>query len=389
MVSFDNTAIAFADRSDAELTRAEWLLKMVGSQTLVKTGKAALKVAMALRLPVTGLIKGTVFNHFCGGESVADCERTIERLHAGGVFTLLDYSAEGTDSEADFNRAADEVVKTIVRAKADKRIPFGVFKPSGIVSGRLLEKVNKGVALKPKEQKAYDLGLARVRRIVEAAAEYRVPVLVDAEETWMQSAVDGFVTKLMEEFNREEVMLFNTFQMYCADRLDYLKQSHGRARERGYLLGAKLVRGAYMEQERDRAKEMGYPSPIHPTKAATDAAYDAALAYCVENLDTIRLISGTHNEASSHHLTRLMAEHGIANDDRRVFSAQLYGMSDNISFNLAHAGYNVVKYVPYGPVRLVMPYLIRRAEENTSVAGQAGRELSLILKEKQRRRDQQ
>ncbi|MCF8256270.1 MAG: proline dehydrogenase family protein [Flavobacteriales bacterium] len=386
MVAFDNTAIAFADRSDAELSRAELLFRMVGSPTMVKMGQSVLKMALSLQLPVTGIIRSTVFNHFCGGESVADCEQTVQRLHAGGVHTLLDYSAEGTDSEADFDRAAAEVVKTIVRATTDRRIPFAVFKPTGIVNGVLLEKVSSGTKLRPGEQTAYDRGMARVRGIAVAAAEHRVPVLVDSEETWLHAAVDGFVTDLMEEFNHGEVMVYNTFQMYCSDRLDFLKESHGRAMQRGYLLGAKLVRGAYMEQERERAAKKGYPSPIHPTKEETDVAYDAALDYCVKHLDSICLMSGTHNEASSHHLIRLLQEQGIARDDRRVFSAQLYGMSDNISFNLGHAGYNVVKYVPYGPVRLVMPYLIRRAEENTSVAGQVGRELSLILKEKQRRR---
>ncbi len=388
MLSFENTETAFANRSDADLKRAELLFRLVGNDALVRTGKSALHVAMALRLPITGIIKKTVFNHFCGGETVADCEGTIQNLYDGCVHTLLDYSAEGKDNEDDFDRTVGEVINTIIRAKTDKRIPFAVFKCSGVVSAKLLENKTIGVALKPAGQRAWDRGLARIRTIVQTAADNDVPVMVDAEETWLQGAVDRLVMALMEEFNIGRAVVLNTYQMYCHDRLDYLKSTHRIAQEKGFILGVKLVRGAYMEQERERAKRKGRPSPIHATKADTDAAYDAALAYCIQHLDTVHLVSGTHNERSSLYLTELMESNGLQRDDKRVFAAQLYGMSDNISFNLASEGYNVVKYVPYGPVRLVMPYLIRRAEENTSVSGQMGRELSLIVKEQQRRRGQ-
>lgn len=389
MVSFDNTAIAFADRSDAELDRAEWLFEMVGSPLLVSIGQSLLNLALGLRLPVSGIIRSTVFKQFCGGESVDGCEPTIARLHAAGIFTLLDYSAEGKDTEGDLEATCQEVIRTIMRARDDHRTTFAVFKPTGVVGATLLEKVSAGKKLEPHQQQAWEKGVQRVQRICKAAADNRVPVLVDAEESWLQPAIDEVVNRMMAEFNRDEAFVFNTFQLYRTDRLDFLRKCHETAQRDGYILGAKLVRGAYMEKERERAKRRRYPSPIHLTKADTDAAFDAAQAFCVTNADRIRLVSGTHNESSSRLLSELMFDAGLAADDRRIFFSQLYGMSDNISFNLAHAGHNVVKYVPYGPVRLVMPYLIRRAEENTAVAGQVGRELSLILKEKQRRRDRQ
>jgi proline dehydrogenase len=389
MVSFDNTAIAFADRTDAELRRAEMLFRLVGSPALVGFGKSALELALALRLPVSGIVRATVFQQFCGGESVADCEPTIERLHAAGIYTLLDYSAEGKNTEADFDASAKETISTILRGRDDARIPFAVFKCTGVVRASLLERVSAGNRLEPHQAAEWESGLRRVRSICEAAATNRVPVLVDAEESWLQPAIDEMVERMMAEFNREEAMVYNTFQLYRTDRLDYLRRSLEVAERNGYFLGAKLVRGAYMEKERERAKRKGHPSPIHRTKTDTDAAYDAAQAFCVAHADRIRMVSGTHNESSSRLLTELMHDAGLAADDRRIFFSQLYGMSDNISFNLAHAGHNVVKYVPYGPVRLVMPYLMRRAEENTSVTGQVGRELSLILKEKQRRRARQ
>jgi len=388
MVAFDNTEIAFAGRSNAELDNAQMLFKLVGNPTLVNVGKSALELALSLHLPVTGIIKSTVFNHFCGGESVADCEKSIERLHKSGVFTLLDYSAEGKSAEKDFEASTAQVISTIVRAKNDTRVPFAVFKPTGVMRASLLERVSSKRPLEPHQQSEWNSGTQRVRKICAAAAEHNVPVLIDAEESWIQDAIDELVEAMMLDYNRNEAIVYNTFQLYRTDRLACLKASHQRAQNAGYILGAKLVRGAYMEKERDRAKKKGYPSPIHASKQETDDDYNAALLYCVQNIKDMRLIAGTHNEDSSLKLMELMQAAHLAENDSRIFYSQLYGMSDNISFNLAHAGFNVVKYVPYGPVKLVMPYLIRRAEENTSVAGQVGRELSLILKEKQRRRDQ-
>ena len=386
MVSFENTEIAFRDRTDGELNRAHMLFRLVGSPALVALGKAALNVALVLRLPVRGIIRSTVFNHFCGGEHITDCETTIERLHASGIYTLLDYSAEGKETTADFEYAATETIATIRMAHRDERVPFSVFKPTGIIPYWLLAKKNAKAAFSQEEELEWKLAMERVRLICEAGKENKVPIFIDAEETWFQDAIDEMAEELMGTYNRERAMIFNTIQLYRKDRLQFLKRAFEKSQKNGYRLGVKLVRGAYMEKERDRAKEQGYPSPIHDSKADTDRDYDEALTYCIENHPNIEVLCGTHNESSSLLLTQLMAEKGIEVDDAHVFFSQLYGMSDNISFNLAAKRYNVVKYVPYGPVLEVMPYLIRRAEENTSIAGQTGRELSLIIREKTRRR---
>lgn len=386
MISFDNTETAFADRTDHELNRAHLLFKMVGSPTLVKVGKAALNLALKLKLPVRGIIRSTVFNHFCGGEHITDCESTIERLHSSGVFTLLDYSAEGKETTADFEYAATETIATIRMAHQDSRVPFSVFKPTGIIPHRLLAKKNANSKFNQEEALEWKLAMERITMICEAGKENNVPIFIDAEETWFQDAIDQLAEELMNTYNRERAMIYNTVQLYRKDRLQFLKDSFAKAQKDSYKLGVKLVRGAYMEKERNRAKEQGYPSPIHSTKADTDRDYDLALKFCIENHPHIEVLAGTHNEKSSKYLAELMVEKGLQPNDGHIFFSQLFGMSDNISFNLAANHYNVVKYVPYGPVLEVMPYLIRRAEENTSIAGQTGRELSLIIKEKARRK---
>ena len=385
MVSFDNTEIAFRDRTDMELSRAHLLFNLVGNPTMVKAGKAILNLALAIKLPMRGIIRATVFNHFCGGEHITDCESTIERLHASGIYTLLDYSAEGKETTADFEYAATETIATIRMAHQDSRVPFSVFKPTGIIPFWLLAKKNASQAFSEDEQLEWNLAMERVKLICEAGKENNVPIFIDAEETWFQDAIDELAEGLMKTYNRKRAMIFNTVQLYRKDRIQFLKECFQKAKKNDYKLGVKLVRGAYMEKERDRAKEQGYPSPIHETKADTDNDYDLALRFCIENHPNIEVLCGTHNEKSSKLLTELMDENGIEVNDRNIFFSQLYGMSDNISFNLAAKRYNVVKYVPYGPVLEVMPYLIRRAEENTSIAGQTGRELSLIIKEKARR----
>lgn len=386
MVSFDNTEIAFADRTDGELNRAYLLFRLVGSPGLVKLGKVLLRIALALRLPVKGIIQATVFKHFCGGEHITDCESTVERLHASNIYSMLDYSVEGKETAADFEHATTETIATIRMAHRDLRVPFSVFKPTGLIPHGILAELNAGKQLSSEEELIWKLAKERVHTICLTGKQNRVPIFIDAEETWFQNTIDTLVEEMMEEFNREEPTVYHTLQLYRKDRLQYLKELHGRARGKGYKLGVKLVRGAYMEKERERAKEQGYPSPIHQTKAAVDRDYDEALAYCVEHCEDIHLFAGTHNEKSSLKLVELMGQKGLKPNDGRIFFSQLIGMSDNISFNLAMHGYNVVKYVPYGPILEVMPYLIRRAEENTSIAGQTGRELSLIIKEKKRRR---
>ncbi|MCB9190938.1 MAG: proline dehydrogenase family protein [Flavobacteriales bacterium] len=386
MVSFENTEIAFADKSDKELERAYLLFKLVGSPTLVSFGKRALNIALGLRLPIKGLIRNTVFDHFCGGETISQCDETIGRLHRHNVFSLLDYSSEGKETNTELDHSAKEIIAANNAGKADKRIPFSVFKPTAIFPNRLLAKKNAGAKFSDAEQKDWEAARFRMATICETARKNDVPIFVDAEETWFQDAIDELVEEQMKLHNREKAIVYNTIQLYRKDRLDFLKTSFAKAQNEGYKLGVKLVRGAYMEKERQRAKDQGYPSPINDTKSETDRDYNAALKFCVDNHPNIYLIAGTHNEESAQNLVKLMGEKSLESGDNRIVFSQLYGMSDNISFNLAASGYNVVKYVPYGPIVDVMPYLIRRAEENTSVAGQTGRELSLIMKEKARRK---
>jgi proline dehydrogenase len=387
MISFQNTKIAFDYKSDKELRKAYWLFKLVGSPTLVKLGKWATSFALKLRLPVNGLIKKTIFQQFCGGETIHECQPTTKKLAHYGVKSILDYSVEGQTSEKNFEATTLEIIATIQEAKNKADIPLAVFKVSGVSRFDILEKFNNPEAQNSEADiKSFEGVLSRVQRICQAAYDAQVPVMIDAEESWVQDVIDRIAAQMMLQFNKDKAFVYNTLQMYRHDRLVFFKRELENAEKLGYKYAVKLVRGAYMEKERDRAQKMGYPSPINATKKDSDKLYDAALDFACQNIEHCALVAGTHNEESSMYLTQLMQKHNIEKADNRVFFAQLLGMSDHISFNLSEAGYNVAKYVPYGPVREVVPYLIRRAEENTSAAGQTSRELRLIQQEKQRRK---
>jgi proline dehydrogenase len=383
---FNNTEVAFALKSDSELERAYFLFKLIESQPLVRIGTAVTNFALKAHLPVEGLIRSTVFDHFCGGVNENDCLSVVDKMFTKGVSSVLDYSVEGKEEEAQFDAALEMTLKTIEFAKERNAIPFAVFKPTGFGRFALYQKIGEGKALTNEEQQEWNRVVARFEKVCQIAHEKDVALLIDGEESWMQDAADELVAQMMQKYNQEKAIVFNTLQMYRRDRLDYLKKLHERAKAEGFYIGMKLVRGAYMEKENARAQEKGYKSPICVSKQATDENYDAAVLYMVENIDKMAIFAGTHNEQSSYTLMQLMQEKGIAKDDNRIWFGQLYGMSDNISYNLASHGYNVAKYLPFGPVRDVMPYLIRRAEENTSVAGQTSRELTLIKKEKERRK---
>lgn len=386
MISFENTEIAFKSKSNKDLKRAYWLFKVVGSPSMVKFGKSATEFALKLRLPINGLIKSTIFKQFCGGESIHECDKTIELLGSFGIGTILDYSVEGKTSPEDFEKTTLEIIATIDRAKSSKNIPFAVFKVTGISRFGLLEKMNDSNAvLTDAEKTEFQELFNRVDRICKHGFENNVPVFIDAEETWIQDTIDRLCTSMMTRYNKENAIVFNTLQMYRHDRIAFLQNAIEEARRVQFHYGIKLVRGAYMEKERERAQMKGYSSPIQATKEDTDKDYNKALEIIVDNLDTLALCAGTHNEESSAYLAELIDKKGIDKTNKRLYFAQLLGMSDHISYNLSNAHYNVAKYVPYGPVKEVMPYLLRRADENTSVAGQTGRELSLILKEKKRR----
>ncbi|MBO3097900.1 proline dehydrogenase family protein [Gelidibacter pelagius] len=383
---FENTEVAFSLKSDSELDRAYFLFKMISHEPLVRIGTAVTNFALKAHLPVEGLIRATVFDHFCGGVNEEDCLPVIDKMYAKGVSSVLDYSVEGKEIESHFDAAMEKTLKIINFADEKKSMPIAVFKPTGLGRFHLYQKKGEKKSFTPKEQEEWDRVVARFDKVCKLAKEKDVEILIDSEQSWMQDAADDLCEAMMRKYNTGVPIVYNTFQLYRWDRLDYLKALHERAQKDGFTVGAKIVRGAYMEKERERAEDKGYDSPICATKEATDLNFDETLDYILRNIDTISLFIGTHNEQSCYLAMQIMTELGIAKSDNRVWFGQLYGMSDHISFNLAEHGYNVAKYVPFGPVKDVMPYLIRRAEENTSVAGQTSRELMLLKKERQRRK---
>lgn len=385
-LNLNDTAVAFASKSDAELQKKYWLFSMMNSPLLTSIGTTSAEWSLSFGLPVKGLIKKTIFRLFCGGETIRECEPVIQDLGRSNIGSILDYSVEGKSDEATFENTKNEVLKLVKRADHDKNIPFTVFKVTGLARFDLLEKVSADKDLTPEEQAEWERVENRVKEICETAYKLEQPIFIDAEESWIQDAIDGVTTEMMLAYNKKAAFIYNTIQLYRSDALEFLKTSHQHAQENGYILGVKLVRGAYMEKERERAEEMNYPSPIQPDKASSDRDYNEAVRYCMDNIETISFVAGTHNEESVQKLVGLMHERQIAHNHPHVYFSQLYGMSDNLSYNLAANGYNVSKYVPYGPVKDTLPYLIRRARENTSVMGQMSRELELLDKEIKRRR---
>jgi proline dehydrogenase len=383
---FENTEVAFKLKSDSQLERAYFLFKMIANEPLVKIGTVVTKFALKAHLPVEGLIRSTVFDHFCGGINENDCMPVVESLSKLGVKSVLDYSVEGKEGEEQFNSTLNKVIELTAFSKIKNSMPFSVFKPSGLGRFELFQKVTENIELSNQEVIEWSQVKKRFDVASNSASQANIKLLIDAEESWMQRAADELCTDLMAKYNQKKVVVFNTLQCYRWDRLDYLKEEHKKALANGYKLGYKIVRGAYLEKENERAEAMGYKTPICETKEATDTCFNEVLNYILNNLSEIELFIGTHNEESTYLAIHQMKEKKIAKNDSRVWFGQLYGMSDHITFNLAKLGYGVAKYIPFGPVKDVMPYLIRRAEENTSVAGQTSRELSLIKKEKQRRK---
>ncbi|MBC9796987.1 proline dehydrogenase family protein [Sinomicrobium weinanense] len=383
---FEDTKTAFALKTDAELERAYFLFKLIANQPLVRIGTAVTNFAIKTHLPVEGLIRSTVFDHFCGGVNEEDCMPVIDKIFEKGVCSVLDYSVEGKDEENPLDESHRRVIDILNFVKEKEAIPFAVFKPSGFGRFSLFQKISEGKELTIREQDEWDRVVHRFDSACRKAHQLDVSLLIDAEESWMQDAADELITDMMRKYNRKKTVVYNTLQMYRWDRMDFLKKLCKQAEEEGFYVGIKLVRGAYMEKENERAEEKGYPTPICPSKDATDKNFNEALTYMIDHLDRMSIFAGTHNEESSYILMKLMEDYNIAKDDPRIWFGQLYGMSDHLSYNLGARGYNVAKYMPFGPVKDVMPYLIRRAEENTSVAGQTSRELSLLKKERKRRK---
>src|SRR4051812_29231771 len=385
-LDFQDTETAFADKSNSELKEKYRLFRMLNSPLLSAVGTRMTKLALGIGLPVQGLIKKTIFEQFLGGETIDESHHAVEKLGASGIGAILDYAVEGMSTEGAFDATKDEVIRTIERAKGDPNIPFSAFKVTGIAPLGTLERLSARKRLDAKSQAKAERIHSRVEEICSAAHSIQHPVLIDAEYSWHQDAIDRMATEMMERFNRDIPIVYNTIQLYRTDRLQYLRNARKESSKNGYWLGVKLVRGAYMEMERERAAEKGYASPIHPDKTSTDEDFNEAIEYCLKHLGEMAFVNATHNEESAQLLARRMYELGLPESHPRVFFSQLYGMGDNISYALAKRGYNVSKYVPYGPVADAIPYLIRRAEENTSAAGHMSRQLEMITRELKRRK---
>jgi proline dehydrogenase len=385
VIDFNNTEIAFKSVSTPDLIKAKVIFQTFGNQFLATKGPRLLKWALEKHFPISPVVRYTIFNQFCGGVTVDDCMSRVKELGAKGIGSILDYSAEGLGRDEDFEESFLEILRVIKYAAQEKAIPFIVFKVTGLGPFELLEKMSESKSLSAADEKIAKELRRRVFEICSAAAKSNVRVLIDAEESWIQNAIDDIAFEMMSIFNKEKPIIYNTVQMYRHDRLAFLQRTHKDLQGKNCITAFKVVRGAYMEKERQRAKDLGYQDPIQPDKAATDRDFNAALSYSLEHIESMALFAGTHNESSTRYLIELISKFKLANSHSRIEFSQLLGMSDNLSFNLAHAGYNVSKYMPYGPVKSVMPYLIRRAEENTSIKGQAGRELTLINAELIRR----
>ncbi len=385
LVSFVDTSVAFSAKNNYRLFKMFLLFGSMNFNRLVKIGNNLISFLFKNNFPIKGLIKHTVFEQFCGGETIDESEETIAELAAFNIGTILDYSVEGKKSEKGFDDTTEEIIRTVIKSDENDDIPFSVFKLTGIGSTALMSKIQDGETLTEDEKGAFERIKNRVNNICLKAYQCKTKVLIDGEESWIQNVIDDLAYEMMHLYNKEEAIVYNTYQMYRKDMLSNLKTAFAKLQGDNIILGAKLVRGAYMEKERDRALELNYASPIQPDKPSTDRDFNLALKFCIDNYPKVGLCCGTHNEYSNAYLAELMKEESIACDDSMVYFAQLYGMSDNISFNLAKAGYNVTKYVPYGPVHAVLPYLFRRSQENSSVAGQTSREYRYIKKEIKRR----
>lgn len=387
MLNFENTQIAFSSKSNNDLRKTRFLLKLVARLWVVNIGKHVLNFLLAIRFPLRPFVKPTIFEVFCGGETIEECDHRIAKLDNYGIGSILDYSVEGSAEEEQLNKTADMIAKTIIKAEHTKAIPFAVFKVSGIASDRILERKSwHDQEMDTQEIAEWSRVEERMHKLAKLAYEKEVPLYVDAEDYAFQPAIDDLTWRMMKLYNKKRAIVFNTIQAYRHDRYEFLHAMHEKAHTEGIKYGVKLVRGAYMEKERDRAAEGGYASPIHKNKDATDKCFNDCLRYIVKHIKDFELCNGTHNEESTYLLVELMKKYDIDKHDTRIYSAQLMGMSDHISYNLAHEGYNVAKYVPFGPVREMMPYLIRRAQENSSAQGQTGRELKLINHELKQRR---
>jgi len=387
-INFEDTKTAFTIKSDKDLRRSNFLFTVISYPALVKIGNPLIKLCSNLRIPIGWIVRPTVFGHFVGGETLEACQKNVERLKSAKVFSILDYSVEGKETEKAINNALEETLRNIRHAGENPDIPFTVFKPTAFGNSAAMEALSNGRVPSKEDVEEGEKFKQRVEKLCSTAHKNGKPIMIDAEDSYYQDFIDQVVMDMMRKYNKEKCIVFNTYQMYRHDRIAVLEKDIKAAREEKFFLGAKFVRGAYMERERERARRLRYEDPIQPDKESTDRDYNLALKISLDNIDVVSIFNGTHNEYSSKYLAELMVERDMDPGDKRIWYSQLFGMSEHISFNLAAAGFNVAKYVPYGPVRFVLPYLMRRVEENTSVKGQTSRELGLIRTERQRRKNE-
>ena len=386
MSIFNNLKVAFKDKSDFEINRSLLIFSIISNPVISKSLITLTKTLIKLKIPVGFFIKHTIFKQFCGGTNINNAKTTIDKLWKSKIGSILDYSVEGKDKEVDFKRVKNETINNIIKASKSSKIPFAVFKPTGLTKFSLLEKINSNLNLNSNEMIEKQKFINRIEEICKTSYNYKTPVFVDAEESWIQDGIDMIVLSMMKKYNKKEVYIYNTLQMYRTDRLNYLNKIISVAKKEKFLLGIKLVRGAYHQQEIDRALKLKYDIPVFKTKNKSDESFNKSLKICCDNINHISICAGTHNEYSSQLLIDLMKKNNIDKSDPRIYFSQLLGMCDHISYNIAEHGFNTAKYVPYGPIKDVIPYLIRRAEENTSISGQMNRDLSNIISEKKRRK---
>ena len=386
MSIFNNLKVAFKDKSNFELNRSLLIFSIISNPIISKSLITLTKTFIKLRIPISFFIKHTIFKQFCGGTNINNARKTIDKLWKSKIGSILDYSVEGKDKEVDFKRVKNETINNIIKASKSSKIPFAVFKPTGLTKFSLLEKINSNQNLKSNEIIEKQKFINRIEEICKTSYNYKTPVFIDAEESWIQNGIDMIVLSMMKKYNKREVYIYNTLQMYRTDRLNYLNDIISIAKKEKFLLGIKLVRGAYHQQEIDRAIKLKYDIPVFETKNKSDESFNKSLKICCDNINHISICAGTHNEYSSQLLIDLMNKNNIDKNDPRIYFSQLLGMCDHISYNIAEHGFNTAKYVPYGPIMDVIPYLIRRAEENSSISGQMNRDLSNIKGEKKRRK---
>ena len=388
IMNFEDTKTAFSIKSDRDLFRANILFKLISYPILVKIANPFIWICSTLRIPIGWIVKPTAFKHFVGGETLNDCQPAVSKLKSGGVYSILDYSVEGKESEKAIDAALQETLRAVKNAGSNPDIPFAVFKPTAFGNSHAMEALSGSSVADKEIIKEGEKFRARIDQLCKTAFDNDIPIMIDAEDTFYQNFIDQVVLEMMHKYNYKKAIVFNTYQMYRHDRVGVLENDIRTAREEKFFLGAKFVRGAYMERERERARKLRYQDPIQPDKESTDRDYNLALKISLDNIDVVSIFNGTHNEFSSKYLAELMIERNMDPADKRIWFSQLYGMSEQISFNMAAAGFNVAKYVPYGPVHFVLPYLMRRVEENSSVKGQTGRELTLIRTERNRRKNE-